>query len=1843
MKIKYTKTRILAGIIAMITAATPVISYAADIGTEHKDTNLLILNLKSKGGTVVINDGEETEQSVKLDSYDDKLCVDVYDKDDVLISSEDAEENHYSYVFEAEADTVVTLDAKSDDGFEITSVEEDGEPESDFEKSAGTFSLPVFMDGDKTVSFEFKEKPADTENPEDIPEDGTEESEVVPGEEPETAPGEESEEVTEGTPVPESEPEESDDIIINPNEESDAEDVEVNSEAEEIPEEGPTLPEDGNTDEMADPEPGVNPDSETDETNETEHFLESTASIEGLNVSDFSSSRLVVLADNQEDILDPEHLIGTYGNLYLLQYQSPEQAMNAYAYYQVHADAVEPDMTMTAASEQNVTELPAESGTNPIRALAEEGESATAQFADKVIALIDTGVQEGPNVVDRISLIDEVLTGNGHGDQMVRAITSQNPDARILSIRAMGDDGRGTVSSIVAGMEYAMDQNVDVINLSLYSKTNLANTVIDSEIQKAVSLGIEVVGAAGNDNADVKDYMPGSVDHAWIIGACDADGQKIDTSNYGRTVDFNVVADSTSEAAAKFSGYLAKNGADNVEINNGLIYGTDYIPSEPLPEPSPEPDVGDDDMDIDINEPDVDMNAEHEQVEGYPGANSTTVMEETVWTKDVWYDFKTYNPYGDAVTAECVTDIGDVSYKAGDSFEAEYDYTLKSRPDYHFTLSVIFTFTEDREATTLCSDKAMSLLPPFVNQDRNEGYTGKVPEHTGETVDGGIYTALLGNEDFSLEGLLLPYNPNTFKVNNITDDGGFDINKPGRYTVTYEMSYFMYFDYTWFVQVQVDVVDPASLEPGVYITSRESTLFMTRKEDGLYGGYGNLFRLEKDKTDFIISCIDEDYEVGVISSNEALDPDSICKVSDNGNNTKLLTVTLPETLPDGATILSIERPGYVSTKAFMGGGWQDQEYTEGQLAVLSEENFEEFEDAVSGESKEDPEEYMQTAAGWSTVKKTTVDGTLVSGKANVTNFGWQSTFPGSNYGTVQASKSASKIANVVSTAGYNVNPADIKDFSFACASGHNYLALPANSTYKCKITVEVQKNGSDFRVRLSCWFDKPSDGQGNYQSFYGSTYVNRVTKGIEFRIFKRMAGKGFHASTDRVGDLSTSFSIYTDAQCKNLEATVRVKVDKEDANNDYVSAYASVTLDPGRYWVKETYRIVGTQENTDIYPIRITESTKSPAKLKDVLVGDPNDFPSLTNKDNNHYIYNQPWRYYGELFRKLCGTDKDNATPVEGAVFRVEYSSEQEDTADNKDAFKTAGTHYTWYFKTDAQGKVIYDEAHLLKTWTHPDTGKVYKSDPLIYFYEDPALPQGFLRATEMWAPPQYVMNKNTLYFKVMGLKNSQGVYSLRYCKIAYSELINGTWEVNWAQKGAQSWTEVKTDADHGEPGVNRGAIFNTIKNIKVGVKKTSSAPEDVMNLEGYSLEGAEFEIWTDKTGGSQVTMYKDEASKKPVTRLVTDKDGNTPEYYIPVKSNATYWVREVKAPAGHKIAEPQPLKITLPEDAGKLKEVAFEDAPEWTDVPDAAVEKLNSKGQPIGGVVFKVQMYDGKYDTPEACPANKLEKTWYLKSDRDGKVQFDRSHLADFEYPEYSSDPFYLNADKKPVIPVNATLTMQEIKAPADCEIDDTVMLWDTSGKVIQIKRHYNKPSPASIRIKKKDADGQTPLANVTFELTFKKQSEEFTPNADPDYKPLLKEGESIQATTDSNGEIHWENLDHGTYIISEVETVPGHTLLPEPIEVVLPLTMTDEEVKENNVDTSKGQHDEGYTGDWYFFDVTYEVTNSAQFVMPTTGASGFWKYGLIGMGTMAAIVAGVIMYDTQTKNRRRHKKYKK
>lgn len=306
-----------------------------------------------------------------------------------------------------------------------------------------------------------------------------------------------------------------------------------------------------------------------------------------LDAEAFASQRLVVISSDEDVIVNPSDVIGQYGDLYLMQFSSVDNTMDAYAYYKGKVDAVEPDMNIEAASEDavDITE-----DVNPMALLSDVDDVENVSNMG-VIALIDTGVKESENVIDRVSVIDDKLEGNGHGDDMLKAIVSQNEDAQVLSIRAMNDHGLGSVSSLAAAIQYAMDAQVDMINLSLYAKSTLSTSVVGNLIQEAIDSGIMVVGAAGNDGADVKDYIPGSIADAYILGAADEDGKRIATSNYGTTVDYNVIADSTSEAAALFTGYVSKNGTTGIEdvLNQDWIYETDYVEDDIVVEEPDDP------------------------------------------------------------------------------------------------------------------------------------------------------------------------------------------------------------------------------------------------------------------------------------------------------------------------------------------------------------------------------------------------------------------------------------------------------------------------------------------------------------------------------------------------------------------------------------------------------------------------------------------------------------------------------------------------------------------------------------------------------------------------------------------------------------------------------------------------------------------------------------------------------------------------------------------------------------------------------------------------------------------------------------------------------------------------------------------------------------------------------------------------------------------------------------------------------------------------------------------------------------------------------------------------------
>lgn len=328
-------------------------------------------------------------------------------------------------------------------------------------------------------------------------------------------------------------------------------------------------------------------------------YADTHISPEQLYKLDFSSKRILVGTEDPDIFTDPSVVVSSYKNTYLLQFPDEATARAAYAYYFERADFIEADTGIEAAQPEEalqtkedspvVTETFMTGDANPFRELqtqleedraAEETALANGEDPQQPvydIALIDTGVPADAGV-DAISLIGEdPADDNGHGSGMLERIREQNPEASVLSVKALDKDGKGDISAVYAAMEYAMEKNVRIINLSMSAAASPDNCILEQAVALAKEKGILVVGAAGNNGKDAKYYIPGSIAEAWIIGACDAEGVRLANSNFGATVDCNVAASSTSDAAAVFSGWLSVHGEDMIPsvLGQGLIFPAD--------------------------------------------------------------------------------------------------------------------------------------------------------------------------------------------------------------------------------------------------------------------------------------------------------------------------------------------------------------------------------------------------------------------------------------------------------------------------------------------------------------------------------------------------------------------------------------------------------------------------------------------------------------------------------------------------------------------------------------------------------------------------------------------------------------------------------------------------------------------------------------------------------------------------------------------------------------------------------------------------------------------------------------------------------------------------------------------------------------------------------------------------------------------------------------------------------------------------------------------------------------------------------------------------------------------
>jgi subtilisin family serine protease len=135
---------------------------------------------------------------------------------------------------------------------------------------------------------------------------------------------------------------------------------------------------------------------------------------------------------------------------------------------------------------------------------------------------------------DGDSLVDEMV---GHGTHVAGIIAAVAPDAMILPVKVLSSDGAGDAFFIAAGIHYAVDQRVQVINLSLGSTYD--SRVIAEAVAEAAEAGVVVVAAAGNASTDRPIEFPAANAGVISVAATDAADLKSSFSNFGAQVDLS--------------------------------------------------------------------------------------------------------------------------------------------------------------------------------------------------------------------------------------------------------------------------------------------------------------------------------------------------------------------------------------------------------------------------------------------------------------------------------------------------------------------------------------------------------------------------------------------------------------------------------------------------------------------------------------------------------------------------------------------------------------------------------------------------------------------------------------------------------------------------------------------------------------------------------------------------------------------------------------------------------------------------------------------------------------------------------------------------------------------------------------------------------------------------------------------------------------------------------------------------------------------------------------------------------------------------------------------------------
>ena len=121
----------------------------------------------------------------------------------------------------------------------------------------------------------------------------------------------------------------------------------------------------------------------------------------------------------------------------------------------------------------------------------------------------------------------------GHGTEVVGVIHLVAPTAHIMPLKAFHADGTGDLSDIIHAIYYAVQNHVNVINMSFDLTSNSAE--LTNAINYASSHNVICVASSGNDGLEEVVY-PASLKNVMGVASTDDFDQRSSFSNYGNQV-----------------------------------------------------------------------------------------------------------------------------------------------------------------------------------------------------------------------------------------------------------------------------------------------------------------------------------------------------------------------------------------------------------------------------------------------------------------------------------------------------------------------------------------------------------------------------------------------------------------------------------------------------------------------------------------------------------------------------------------------------------------------------------------------------------------------------------------------------------------------------------------------------------------------------------------------------------------------------------------------------------------------------------------------------------------------------------------------------------------------------------------------------------------------------------------------------------------------------------------------------------------------------------------------------------------------------------------------------------